>query len=231
MDWNFCLWAPWVFSALAGIAGWLLRWWYDDKREQEYLAQIKTKDEDIYHLNEAHNLLLKDKEQKLETIQEDLAIKDRSIEELKLQISQAEESNKSLLSKMVQSKKSKSVPKAQTPAPVGLKSAEPDKNVSLIKDDAVYQDEKRKKSRRKKHRRLIASLKKENRKLKDQLKDQGKLERVVQEIPIKIFRTIRIREQVDQKALKKMLKNLPMVKKRKVLKEKRKKGKPRIISE
>ena len=62
MSESFCLWAPWVFSALAGILGWLLRWWYDDREFNAYESIIKTKDADVYleMANRAYTFLVED---------------------------------------------------------------------------------------------------------------------------------------------------------------------------
>jgi hypothetical protein len=78
---TFYIWAPWVFSIIAGILGYLLRWAYDEKKIKEYEARVKTQNEDLYHLNEAHNLLLHDKEKKIADFHAEMEIKDRTIPE------------------------------------------------------------------------------------------------------------------------------------------------------
>ncbi len=113
---DFCLWAPWVFSALALTLGWLLRWWYDDRKFEELNDRIKEKESDVYHLNEAHNLLLKDKNKKISEFDDQMAIKERVIKELKTELGQTTNTTKNLLSQVVESKQKSS------PNPVSIVS-------------------------------------------------------------------------------------------------------------
>lgn len=80
------VWVPWVFAIIAGIIGWLLRWWYDEGKISEYKDLLQEKSDDVYHLNEAHSLLLKDKNNKISTFQDEQVIKDRVISELNTEI-------------------------------------------------------------------------------------------------------------------------------------------------
>ena len=81
-------WLPWIYSLLALAAGWILRWWYDEGKFSELRDRLEAKDNDIYHLNEAHNLLLEDKKSKISGNTEELAMKDRVIKELTEEVKQ-----------------------------------------------------------------------------------------------------------------------------------------------
>lgn len=231
MSESFCLWAPWVFSALAGILGWLLRWWYDDQKFREYESIIKTKEADVFHLNEAHNLLLKDKERRLANLQGEIELKNRSIRELNDRIEQTETSNKSLLSQIVEQKKKEVKPLAAFAAPAA--------SITHSSEDVIHKDPpksnvkmKRKKYKKKirKFDRIIQELKSENKRLIDEASSgaQETIE-IIKEIPVTITRTIIKRERVNRKKLKKLLLNIPVKKSKKIVKTKKKIGKARII--
>jgi len=104
---DFGVWAPWVFSAIALIAGWVLRWWYDEGKFSEFNDRLEAKDRDIFHLNEAHNLLLQDKKTKISDNSDELAMKDRVIKELSSEVRQLKSSLSTYETGKVKTTKSK----------------------------------------------------------------------------------------------------------------------------
>ena len=238
---DFCDWAPWVFSALAGTLGWLLRGWYNDRQFSELRDIIKTKEDDLYHLNEAHNLVLVDKEKKLTDSIEDVQMKDRVIVELKEKLNQTETSTKSLLSTVVKSKEKKSSSpsivtkiseqakknKAKREQPlkttkaVALKSKKTDTPTAESKVEAIEPKIKLSKLDRyrlklKKRNKIIKDLRAENNRLTNQ---QSKIEDVK---PVETITKVLIKKTVDYKKLKKVLKNIPFKKTKKVISKKKK---------
>jgi len=246
MDDSFCLWAPWVFSALAGTAGWLLRWWYDDHKMAQLHSVIKTKDEDLYHLNEAHNLLLVDKRTKISAFESDVELKDRTISELRQSLTQAETTNKSLLGQVVEGKSSD---KDSTSRPLAAVT-QPSATVSMIEsdndaDEAIEKEmpptsrtshikkKKRRKRCKKKLTKVTAinkDLKKENERLLVKLSQAHEAKKVIKEIPVTILKTISITEKVDREKLKKLIRDLPLIKSKRKVSKKKKRGKARIVS-
>jgi len=99
--------APWVISVITLILGWILRWWYDEGKFSEYNDRIEAKDRDIYHLNEAHNLLLQDKKTKISGSSDELAMKDRVIAELTAEVKQLKSSQSNPIKAVVKPKASK----------------------------------------------------------------------------------------------------------------------------
>ena len=239
---SFCLWAPWVFSALAGTLGWLLRGWYNDRQFKELRDAIKTKEEDLYHLNEAHNLVLVDKEKKLVSSLEDAQMKDRVIGELREQLNQTETSTKSLLSKVVKSKEKEST----TPSIVSRiskqakkKKAEREKPATKVKalkskkknpsktkgTTAVIPTKKKKKFSKldksrlklKKSEKIIKDLRAENVRLNEAKQSKTESSEVR---PKESITKVLITKTVDYKKLKKALKKVPFKKTKKVINEK-----------
>jgi len=102
--------APWVISVITLILGWILRWWYDEGKFSEYNDRIEAKDRDIYHLNEAHNLLLQDKKTKISGSSDELAMKDRVIAELTAEVKQLKSSQSNPIKAVVKPKTSKKSP-------------------------------------------------------------------------------------------------------------------------
>lgn len=240
---DFCDWAPWVFSALAGTLGWLLRGWYNQRQFTELNETIKTKEDDLYHLNEAHNLVLLDKEKKLAESEEDAQMKDRVIGELRQQLTQTETSTKSLLSKVVKSKEKK--PESPSIVSKIAKQAKKNKEIReqpLKKEKAVALKTKKieaskseaidavvsapEKSKLSKIDRYRLKLKKRNRIIKDlrseneRLNEAQKLE-TVDVKPIETITKVLITKTVDYKKLKKALKKVPFKKTKKVTSKKR----------
>lgn len=231
---TFIIWAPWVFTIIAGILGYLIRWGYDDKKIKEYEALVKTKEEDLYHLNEAHNLLLKDKEKKIADFHAEKEIKDRTIRELTHKVEQGEISNKTLLSQVVDSKKKKALSLSSYPSPAAVVSTSITDTVKKNSDKKSKKKEARKKYKKqlKKLNKIVQKLRNKNERMLIELNEAaGKSEQIIKEIPITIEKTILRRERVDRKKLKKYIKQLPLKKSRKVISKKIKKGKSRIVSE
>lgn len=241
---SFSLWAPWVFSALAGIIGWLLRGWYNDRQFAELQGIIKTKEEDLYHFNEAHNLVLIDKEKKLTANLEEIKMKDRVILELKEKLSQTETSTKSLLSTVVKSKEKKpSGPSIVTKISEQAKKKkerreqplQPTKSVALkskkgntptAESTAETTHPKIKLSKLDRYR---LKLKKRNKIIKDLRAENDRLNATQQSKskeseskPIETITKVLITKTVDYKKLKKALKNIPFKKTKKVISKKKK---------
>lgn len=236
---DFCDWAPWVFSALAGTLGWLLRGWYDDRQFSELRGVVKTKEEDLYHLNEAHNLVLVDKEKKLAESLTETQMKDRVINELREQLNQTETSTKSLLSKVVKSKEKK----ASSPSIVAKISEQAKKNkakrdhptkkvkVTALKTKKESNSQKEvtatlpapQKAKLSKIDKYRTKLKKANRIIKDLRAENvrlNKAQRLKEDgtsiKPIETITKILITKTVDYKKLKKALKKVPFKKTKKI---------------
>ena len=252
---DFCTWAPWVFSILAGLTGWFLRAWYDETKISSLKILLKNKEEDLYHLHEAHELLLKDKKEKLSEYSDQSELKSKSIDELKQQLTQAEETNQSLLAQLVEKKKDES------PSPITYLSSSKEINESFPSDDMeitedlipfepeesdnvipmsaplLQQEDKNKKKKKsgqykekyKSQLPVIKDLKKENKRLQQELDHALKTQEVVREIPITITKEIKIRERVNHKKLRRLMDAIPLKKKKKTISKKKKIGKPRIV--
>lgn len=234
MDISFCVWAPWVFSALAGLAGWLLRWWYDDQKIEALKSTIKTREDDIYHLNEAHTLLQNDKAKRLEEHKIESDSKNREILELRESLEQTEASTKRLLSQVVEKTKNESSDLSTRPLP----SASIDHQIEdEVEEIAVTikkskNPSKKSKKRIRKYKKIIRQLKEENSGLLAQANEgQALVQEVVKEIPTTILKTIKISERVDRKKLKELINNLPLIKSKRTVRKKKKKGKVKIIAE
>jgi len=118
---NYCEWAPWVFAVVAGILGWLLRWWYDEGKFSEFRDRLSAKDNDIFHLNEAHNLLLEDKKAKIGGHSDELALKERVINELQAEIRKLKQPG-SKSSELAKKSKDQKIAKKSLTSPVSLVS-------------------------------------------------------------------------------------------------------------
>ena len=243
---DFCDWAPWVFSALAGTLGWLLRGWYNDRQFSELRDIIKTKEEDLYHLNEAHNLVLVDKEKKLADSIDDVGMKDRVILELREKLNQTETSTKSLLSTVVKSKekkpaspsivakiseqakknKSQKTKSSKSAQSVALKSKTKD---TPSKETKITTKPAQPKTKLSKSDRYRLKLKKRNKIIKDLRAENDRLNKAQQtkteatEVKPKEFITkILIKKTVDYKKLKKALKKVPFKKTKKITSNRKK---------
>lgn len=223
-------WAPWLFSLLTGLAGWFIRAWYDEEKMLGLRNQIKIKEDDLYHLHEAHELLLNDKERKLGDLAVESEIQQKSINELKFQLKQAEESNKSLLSTVVDSKKNKNnkpkaIAKISTPDPHHTEELKLEKSG---KDKSSKKDKKSNlKNKIKEQSKLISKLQSKQDKLKNELKQIESTQPKVKKVPYTIIKTIKISELIDRKKLLKALEEVPLIKSKKKVSEKRIKGKPK----
>ena len=102
---SFCLWAPWVFSALSALAAYLLTDWFFRKKTNDLNEVIKSKESDLYHLNQAHTLLKNDREKRFASLEVDLEVKEKAIKQLSEELARSEQSNKNLLSTVVNQKK------------------------------------------------------------------------------------------------------------------------------
>ena len=274
---NFCEWAPWVFGILGAITGWLLRWWYHDGKISEFKERAEEKSNDLYHLNEAHTLLINDKNTKISTFQDEIVLKDKVINELNKEVNQlrhklapskeATAQAKKKLSKV----KEKSVKAIHTAKTEEVGQLDPNSLVSMIdkkakdkagttemiqpvvslpsstadKDDSRQANSSNQKevpsksktsSKTQKYKKLLAKRDKHIQRLlseRDELKATLATlpKETIKERPIKITKTILIRESLDRKKLKKLIKQIPIKKTKSVLDKKVKKGKSRIISE
>ncbi len=254
---DFCVWAPWVFSALAGLIGWLFRGWYDDRKLDELYKKLQLKDDDIYHLHEAHELLLRDKERQIGDLNAEKEVQQKSIGELQLQLSQSEESTKTLLSQVVREKKKKSgkqrqskkqktavlrnieqLPFAKTDIiesePVAGDSPEIETNGKSEELKTVETDRESQRSETvtpplSDHDREIRRLRKEIRRLKSRLKKLKRKKKIIKEIPVTIRKTVLIKESLDKERLNEVLDEIPIIKTKETVRKKKKKGKPRIV--
>ena len=230
---DFCLWAPWVFSALAGLAGWLLRAWYEERNIKDLQHQIKVKEEDIFHLHEAHELLLNDKEQKLSHLQAESDIQKKSIEELKLQLEADSKPSKSRATSNGKKKIAKAISSGNGDTPQAkstqiLPFATSEDIASANKDNKKKSGKKKKlKKKIEELSRLISKLQSKNDKIKNELKKSEGKKRKVKKVPYTIVRTIRISEIIDRKKLVKALQDVPIIKTKKSEQEKVVKGKPK----
>ena len=237
------MWAPWLFSALAFLIGWLLRGWYDDKKIDQIREIVKTKDNDIYHLHEAHELLLNDKEKRLKELSTENDIQRKTITELNTMLEQSEESTKSLLSSVVASKKKEKKRReaakvVNTPLPVAtidqddlkkelLEETKSEKEIDMeVKEETKVTEKSNDDD-------TIALLKKKvkslSKKLKKARRQRGKKRTIVKEIPVTILKTVRIKESLDKERLNEILEDIPIIKTKETIKKKKKKGKPRIV--
>ena len=224
---DFYAWAPWLFSILTGLAGWFIRAWYDEEKITGLRGQLKVKEDDLYHLHEAHQLLLNDKERKLGDLSVESEIQQKSINELKFRLKQAEESNKSLLSSVVATKKIKNnKPKAvsKSTAPKPFITQEIDEKE---KGKKPKKDKKSKlKNKIQEQSKLISKLQSKQDKLKNELKQIESSKSKTKKVPYTIIRTIKISELIDKKKLVKALEDVPLIKTKKKVSEKKVKGKP-----
>jgi len=234
---NFCVWGPWVFAITAGIIGWVLRAFYDRSRIANLKNEIEIKASDIYHLNEAHTLLQKDKESKLTALNNDVQLKEKIISELKREVNTLKVLSSSSLSTIPSTDKStqmlqqeldpnsivaiidkkareKNEPTAQrakgrVATTQQLKTSSDDLKTGLSKKQAL------KKKLRKRQRRISQLILERNQMLKEieTLKSSRSSETVI--------KTILIKEKIDKKKIKKILKNLPIKRTKKVLKRKK----------
>lgn len=211
MEFSFCLWAPWLFALLSGLAGWLLKWWFDDREMSELRRQVTTAENDVYHLNEAHQLLQHDKATKISEFDNIRIEKENEILNLRDRLEEADRSNKSLLAQIVNQKekpaKIKSIPLSSNRG-VQTKISHKKQNRTESKDDL---ENLKKVVRRKK--KIIRKLKAKNKSLsKDANKKATSLESGEGYV---ILKTRKITEKIDRKKLKKYLENLPIKKSKK----------------
>lgn len=274
---NYCEWAPWVFGILGAITGWLLRWWYDEGKIEEFKERAEEKSNDLYHLNEAHTLLINDKNTKISTFQEEIVLKDKVINELNKEVHQlryklapsketsplakkklskaAEKSVKaihrektevvgqldpsSLVSKIDKKAKDKAGKTEMIQPVIPKSSSRADKDDSQHTSSSIQKEvtsKSKTSSKAKKYKKLLAKRDKHIQRLmseRDELKASLAMlpKETIKERPIKITKTILIRESLDRKKLKKLVKQIPIKKTKSVLDKKVKKGKSRIITE
>ena len=230
MSESLSAWAPWLIPILTAIIGWCLRWWYDDQKIRDFQAIAKTKESDIYHLNEAHTLLLNDKESKIANYQNDLELQERAIQELKIELERAETTNKSLLSTIVEKKEEQSKKTLQPKQE--LLDIQDTETTEISEEAKSTKSSKKKKGKKKSGRKIkklqkaFDDLKKENQKLLGQIGKKKKSKPTIKEVPVYITKTIVKKEEIDLKKLRKLLENLPIKKSEEVTSEKKKKGEP-----
>ena len=228
-------WLPWIYSFIALLAGWILRWWYDDGKFAEYNNRLQAKDQDIFHLNEAHNLLLQDKKTKINSNAEELAMKERVIGELTAEIRQLRSTagttgataDRSSVAQTASKKKKVAAKKApsKTVSIVSKidKKAKKSKHINPIKSSSDVAEDNGKpndpagkkatsqkdelKAKLKKSQRKIDSLQAEKKALIKKLSSVSKDS--VKEVPVTITKTIKVKERVNRKKLNKLLKKVP----------------------
>lgn len=235
-------WLPWIYSLLALAAGWILRWWYDEGKFSELRDRLEAKDNDIYHLNEAHNLLLEDKKSKISGNTEELAMKDRVIKELTEEVKQLRSSKpiqptpsdkplttKSKEKEKTKKRKNKISKKKAIASPVSIvsmidkkakKKSEnalvdsahgqaPDGSISSKSQDNVKSLSKKKlREKLSKSKEKIKELRSEKEELAAKLSIES--QPTVKEVPVTITKTILVKEKIDRKKLKKVLKKIPL---------------------
>jgi len=234
---NFCVWAPWVFSFLAFCIGWLLRKWYDHQRFEEMNENLERKDNDMYHLNEAHTLLQKDKKTKLSSLTDELRLKDRIIGEQKkelLQLKRSDAPKKPTASITEQSEVMLDQP-LDPNSIVSIIDRRARERKVIVSDQKVATQKilpadlieggesiKKAKSKSSKVQRKVKKIKRLI-KERDLLRDKiAKLEQQGATKTITITETILVTEKINKKKLRKSLRNLPIKRTKKVISRKSK---------